>query len=159
MLLPRLAQTLAQTLAASAIPGRNSAWKKLVERATCFQDGLRLRLLKESQTSEAHAHQASSRRRRNQVDRATVPATSLPMMSPTTTVPKPGQFHTRWLGVRQAYHHRWSSIMACAAARALRCRSWRSDPLWGRLRLLLLVATCHLIQSLESSAADQVCTD
>ena len=42
--------------------------KKLEERIIWFQDGLWLRLLEESQTSEAHAHQASFRRRRNQVD-------------------------------------------------------------------------------------------
>ena len=42
--------------------------KKMEERIIWFQEGLWLRLLEESQTSEAHAHQASSRRRRNQVD-------------------------------------------------------------------------------------------
>ena len=42
--------------------------KKLEERVSCFNDGSWLRLLEESQTSEAQAHQTSSRRRRNQVD-------------------------------------------------------------------------------------------
>ena len=35
---------------------------------SCFQEGMWLRLLEESQSSEAQAHQSSSRRRHNQVD-------------------------------------------------------------------------------------------
>ena len=42
--------------------------KKLEERVSCFQEGMWLRLLEENQSSEAQAHQSSSRRRRNQVD-------------------------------------------------------------------------------------------
>ena len=42
--------------------------RKKLERVSCFQEGMWLRLLEESQSCEAQAHQASSRRRRNQVD-------------------------------------------------------------------------------------------
>ena len=42
--------------------------KKLEERVSRFQDGSWLRLLEESQTSEAQVHQASARTRRNQGD-------------------------------------------------------------------------------------------
>ena len=48
----------------------------------------------------------------------------------------------------------------------LHCLSWRSDLLWGvtathrlRLRLLVLVATCHFILFPESSVVDIVCAD
>ena len=60
MLLPRL--LLHRPARGGMVPR-----KKLEERVSCFQEGW-LRLLEESQSSEAQAHQASSRRRRNQVD-------------------------------------------------------------------------------------------
>ena len=61
MLLPRL--LLHRPARGGMVPR-----KKLEERVSCFQEGMWLRLLEESQSSEAQAHQASSRRRRNQVD-------------------------------------------------------------------------------------------